>query len=167
MQDQNPYAAPVAQVSDLAAGGPELASLGARLGGFVIDFVLYIIIVTCVTFLMGGFSMVMSGQPPAFGQTALWTLISFVIYAAIQFVPLQANGQSWGKKIVGTKIVTLDGQKPDIIKLIPVRYGCTQLIGIIPFVGFVINLVGVLLVFREDRRCLHDLIAGTRVVVAK
>jgi hypothetical protein len=34
------------------------------------------------------------------------------------------------------------------------------LLGIIPFYGF----VDVLFIFGQERRCLHDLIAGTRVV---
>jgi uncharacterized RDD family membrane protein YckC len=39
-----------------------------------------------------------------------------------------------------------------------------QGVGVLPFVGPLLSIVNVLLIFRDDRRCGHDLIAGTRVV---
>ena len=47
------------------------------------------------------------------------------------------------------------------------RYLPVQLAGAIPLVGPIIGLVNILMIFRGDRRCGHDLIAGTRVVKAK
>ena len=44
------------------------------------------------------------------------------------------------------------------------RYFPVQLVGNIPFIGPLLGIVNVLLIFRADRRCGHDLIAGTRVV---
>jgi len=40
------------------------------------------------------------------------------------------------------------------------------LISAIPVVGSFFVLIDTLLVFRADRRCVHDLIAGTKVVKA-
>ena len=37
--------------------------------------------------------------------------------------------------------------------------------GLHPIIGIVGSLVNVLLIFREDHRCGHDLAAGTRVVM--
>ena len=36
----------------------------------------------------------------------------------------------------------------------------------VPFVGPLVGLIGILFIFRDDRRCLHDHLAGTRVVQA-
>ena len=36
----------------------------------------------------------------------------------------------------------------------------------VPFVGGLVSLVDALLIFRDDRRCLHDEIADTIVVTA-
>ncbi|MBD3392455.1 MAG: hypothetical protein GF418_10265 [Chitinivibrionales bacterium] len=36
----------------------------------------------------------------------------------------------------------------------------------IPILGSLFALINVLFVFREDHRCIHDLIAGTKVVSA-
>jgi uncharacterized RDD family membrane protein YckC len=38
------------------------------------------------------------------------------------------------------------------------------LTGVIPYVYVVVGLIDSALIFRRDRRCLHDLIAGTKVV---
>jgi len=38
------------------------------------------------------------------------------------------------------------------------------LIGIIPAIGGIIQIVNILFIFRDDRKCIHDLIAGTVVV---
>jgi hypothetical protein len=37
-------------------------------------------------------------------------------------------------------------------------------VAMIPVVGGLISLVDIVLIFRRDRRCLHDHIAGTRVL---
>ena len=93
-------------------------------------------------------------------------MIGFTVMVAIQGYPLAQSGQTWGKKLLKLKIVNLDGSQPDFLRLVGLRYGSTQLISLVPFVGGLYGLVDSLFIFREDRRCLHDLIAGTRVVVA-
>jgi hypothetical protein len=40
-----------------------------------------------------------------------------------------------------------------------------QAIAMIPYVGNVIALIDVLMIFRTSRKCLHDDIAGTKVIV--
>jgi uncharacterized RDD family membrane protein YckC len=39
------------------------------------------------------------------------------------------------------------------------------LVSLIPAGGFIV-LIDALLIFKKDRRCLHDIVAGTRVVKA-
>jgi hypothetical protein len=43
------------------------------------------------------------------------------------------------------------------------RYLPVQVVGSIPVLGMFASLVDVLFIFRDDRRCVHDLIAGTQV----
>lgn len=80
-------------------------------------------------------------------------------------IPLAIRGQTFGKMIMKTKIVTLDGHKPSLLRLLLLRY--------IPFWtsdwfldnwSSAISLVNVLFIFRLDHRCLHDHLAGTKVV---
>ena len=39
-----------------------------------------------------------------------------------------------------------------------------MLVAQIPYIGAFLILADVLCIFREDRRCLHDHLAGTRVI---
>ena len=169
MEEQNPYGTPQAKVEDVPLEG-ELADRGTRLGAAIIDTLILLVILLPVMFLGGYFSTVAAaaaqGQRVGLGVTLLWGLVGFVVFVLVQFVPLNATGQTWGKKILGIRIVDLAGAKPPIGRLLGLRYLPVQAAGAVPLVGPLIGLVNVLLIFREDRRCGHDLVAGTRVVRA-
>ncbi|MNT88741.1 RDD family protein [compost metagenome] len=53
---------------------------------------------------------------------------------------------------------------PELGNLLLKRYLVWWLLAYIPVVGMLVVLVDYLFIFRADRRCLHDLAAGTRVV---
>ena len=46
------------------------------------------------------------------------------------------------------------------------RYLFANGVGMIPFIGGLISIVNICFIFRGDKRCLHDLVAGTQVVNA-
>lgn len=169
MDEQNPYRGPDAAVAEFSSGD-ELAGRGARLGAWIIDFIILVIVMMPIYYFGGYFKMVMdaaaTGQQPGMGTTVLWSIIGLVVFAVVQFFPLNASGQTWGKKILKIRIVDLQGLKPDMTKLLGMRYLLVYVISSIPFIGLIIYLVNVLMIFRNDRRCGHDLIAGTRVVHA-
>ena len=50
--------------------------------------------------------------------------------------------------------------------LIGLRYLPFWVVGQVWVIGPILSLANPLFIFREDRRCLHDLLAGTKVVVA-
>jgi uncharacterized RDD family membrane protein YckC len=87
-------------------------------------------------------------------------LIFFVLHGA----SLYQRGQTIGKRIMGIAIVTLDNQKPAFLPLIAQRYMSQWLLGMLPAIGPLLRLVDFLLVFRADKRCLHDHIAKTKVI---
>ena len=81
----------------------------------------------------------------------------------VQLVMVTKHGQTLGKKYLGIRIVlknTLQngGFTVNVLK----RGFLNGLLSLIP--GYF--LVDSLLIFREDRRCIHDLIAGTCVIQA-
>lgn len=166
MQDSNPYAAPNAVVGDAQGTEQQLAGRGMRLVAFIIDTLILAVLLIPVMLVGGIFAMVMSGEEPGFGTTLMIGVASFVLFVIVQGYPLSATGQTWGKKALGMKIVDLAGNKPEFGKLLALRYLTTQVIGMIPFIGFIYWLVNVLFIFGDDRRCIHDKIAGTRVVMA-
>ena len=51
--------------------------------------------------------------------------------------------------------------------LLGLRYMPWHLGSNLPFIGWLLGLVNILMIFRADRRCGHDLIAGTQVVKAR
>ena len=167
MQDSNPYSAPSAHVADIApVGAQELAGRGMRLAAAIIDGLILLAIMLPLMFMGGYFSGAMSGEQPGFGTQVMWAVLGFVIFVVVQGMPLNASGQTWGKKLLKMKIVDLEGRQPSFATLIVKRYLPVQAVSAIPFVGALIALVDVLFIVGEERRCLHDLIAGTRVVVA-
>jgi uncharacterized RDD family membrane protein YckC len=81
----------------------------------------------------------------------------------LQVVWLSTRGQTIGKRMVGIKLIsTKTGENLGFGANVVIRAWLTTVLGIIPFLG----LIDILLIFREDKRCIHDLMAGTSVVNA-
>ena len=77
---------------------------------------------------------------------------------------LYKNGQTIGKWVFDISIVKLDDSKIEFTPLLLKRYLPISLVSNIPVVGVIVTLADGLFIFRKDRRCIHDLIAGTKVV---
>ena len=163
----NPYAAPEAEVQDITPDERQLplASLGSRFVGALLDFLVAFVALIIVFIPLG------IGTDLFFDMDREWTtslklsLLGMVIVLAIQSYFWHTRGQSIGKMLVGTRIVDVTtGQQASFGKIVGARYIPATLLGYIPIVGTVFGLVNILFVFRQDRRCIHDLIAGTKVV---
>ena len=76
-------------------------------------------------------------------------------------VLLIKDGQTLGKKALRIRIVKMDtGENGGFVPNVLLRLIVNGLLGIIPLYG----LVDILFIFRGDRPCIHDMIAGTQVV---
>ncbi len=65
-----------------------------------------------------------------------------------------------------TRIVSVrDGRLLSFGRLIGLRYLPVWLVSVIPVIQL-FGMIDALFIFRRDRRCVHDLIAGTKVVRA-
>lgn len=163
------YAPPRAHVEDVeaSAAGPVLAGRMQRLWAGLVD----VAIAFAAWWVASRFS---SWNPfaEAAAQRSMWqpmvltALFGFVLFAAIHGVLLARRGQTVGKAIVGIRITRRDGSAPTLGRLLGLRYGVGYLFTMVPAIGQVYGVVDVLLIFRESRRCLHDLIADTIVVKA-
>ncbi|MBB3343533.1 RDD family protein [Luteimonas sp. RC10] len=168
MQDQdiNPYQAPAAELQ--GETDEVLAERGTRLGAAVIDGLIGLAIMTPVMWLGGYWSAAMAaaqrGEQVGFGLQLLWMGIGLLMFAAIHAWPLHVGGQTWGKRWLGIRIVTLDGRPVTLARALFARYFPLQVVGGIPCLGALAVLVSVCMIFRKDRRCGHDFVAGTRVV---
>jgi uncharacterized RDD family membrane protein YckC len=168
--EQNPYNAPASDVAyEPPAGNNELqpADRLMRLVAALIDGLIMLAILLPMMFFGGYFAGIMQGKQPAFLDQAMWSVVGFIVFIVVQGVPLNASGQTWGKKALKMKIVDMQGRQPSLVHILTMRYLPTQAISLIPCVGALYALVDVLFIFGEDRRCVHDKIAGTQVVVAE
>ena len=172
MDEFNPYQRPAAAVALEPRLPGQLAERGDRLAAVLLDSLLAVVIVAPVMYVGGYFDTVASaasrtGEWGLLGTKALWSLIGFAVFVALQGYPLATQGQTWGKRAMGIKIVDLDGNKPPLWRLIALRYLPVKAVGTLPLIGSLLVLVDTLMIFRNDRRCLHDLVAGTCVVSAR
>jgi uncharacterized RDD family membrane protein YckC len=171
MANLNPYAAPAdeAQLGPLGHRGPTgdapLAGRWARLGSSIIDGLLSMVVVLPLQAHFGVYDGFPNIKPLSAVDTAAWGAGGFALWLAIHAYFLATRGQTVGKRLVGIQIINEDdGRQASFVKLVFARYLPVSLIAHIPILGGLLNLVDVLLIFREDRRCFHDLLAGTRVV---
>ena len=152
-----------------------LAGRGSRLGAYLLDqLIAFVLILPGLWKLLQPFMKdleagiaptpeeLLANIAPALPLLII-PLLAFVI---VQVVMLVKNGQTIGKKMLGIRIVKLDGSNPSFTNVIIMRGILPGLIGGIPMVGPAFSLIDVLLIFREDHRCVHDMIAGTIVVKA-
>ncbi len=169
----NPFAAPRVMDTPAAANhlGQPLADRSSRFVGALVDSVILLPFAFGAAF---GFAILWSRGIAAGGSdlpagdflNQLITLMAVSIaYLAINGYLLAHRGQTIGKLLVGTRIVDArTGEIPPLMPLFLKRFLIIQLMGLLPWLGVPISLVNALLIFRANRRCLHDDLASTQVV---
>jgi uncharacterized RDD family membrane protein YckC len=165
--DRNPYAPPKADVADPAPPVlPGLASRGLRLTAAIVDGILSLVVTVPLMIYTGYFEGIRSGgDGPSYEMAVGVSALAFAAFVAMHGYWLVKHGQTIGKRIVGIRIVNVsDGRVPKVATLLGTRYGLMWLVSLVPGIGTFVALVDDLFIFRSDRRCLHDLIAGTKVV---
>ena len=142
------------------AGGmasSELASPVSRLVAVIIDTLIYV---------FGGIVGGIVGFFAIGGETGAGALaiVAFIAIFIVQIVLLVTRGQTIGKIVMNVRIVdSVTGAHPGWARLILLRVIVQSILTSIPGVGFIYFIVDSLFIFREDRRTIHDMIAGTRV----
>ncbi|KAF0813261.1 hypothetical protein IGB42_02189 [Andreprevotia sp. IGB-42] len=163
---QNPYSPTRVDLEASPPGVLQLATRGTRLGAAIIDGLISLAFVFPYMWFSGTFEAAMRGQQMSFTSVLAMGGAGFAFFLLVHGYLLYRSGQTIGKKLLNIAIVTLEGNKPDFLPLVAKRYLPIQLASMIPFVGSFPPMIDVLFIFREDRRCVHDLIAGTRVINA-
>jgi uncharacterized RDD family membrane protein YckC len=84
---------------------------------------------------------------------------------AVQIILLTVRSQSVGNLLSGTRIVRIgDGAPGGFLRAFLLRGCLARVLRQLPLLGPIFWIVDSLFIFRADKRCLHDLIAGTKVV---
>jgi uncharacterized RDD family membrane protein YckC len=137
----------------------EPADFGQRLGAFLFDLLLFLILLMASTFLLSSFSRKSIVSSNA--MLLAFYLIAFALYA-FNFVLLAGRaGQTIGKRLVGIRIVRENGEPVGFVQVVlrhVVGYALSMLGG---FLGFV------WVIWDSKYQGWHDKIARTIVVLAR
>jgi uncharacterized RDD family membrane protein YckC len=124
-----------------------LAPRGTRLVAALIDSAIAMVI----------YLVAIAADMPAILVVGLLALAAYQIYL------LSVFGQTIGKRAMNVRIVTNDREaNGGFVTNVLLRTVLNSIIAIVPFYA----LVDILFIFRNDQRCIHDLIAGTKVIKA-
>jgi uncharacterized RDD family membrane protein YckC len=134
----------------------DLASLGERIVGYILDYILIVIYVLLLIFVVIG-----STNLGSFVDRNGWLIFLFII--PIFFYDLACemffNGQSLGKKIMGIRVISLNGEQASFG-----QYLIRWLFRLVDF-SFSSGLCALVMVAATERRQrLGDMIAGTTLV---
>ena len=152
----NPYAPPT-EAADVPfrperePGQAELSPRGKRLLGAIIDS------------LLGGLVLGMAFVTESDSLELTGWIVGGVV-ALIQTVLIATSGQSIAKKMLGMRIIRMNGAPVDFMSGVLLRSWLPTAIGIIPWVGNLFGIADAIFIFNEDHRCIHDRIADTQVV---
>lgn len=159
------------------SAGADLASLVERLGAWLLDTLFAMI---CMTPLLIGIPLAALSAAlndhdwqsvaalPGMVFAVSVAGLALLALAIAQIWMLSTRGQTIGKRIVGIRIVrAIDGSPPGFVRAWLLRDFVKGILCSIPVFGKVFCLVDLCFIFRADRRCIHDLIAGTRVISAR
>ena len=91
-------------------------------------------------------------------------IASFIVFFYLLLTPVFWRGYDVGKKTMGIRIVKKDGRNVHIGNML-IRNVAGGLFYLITF-GFGVLISALFVLFRKDRRAVHDLMAGTYVTKA-
>lgn len=169
----DPYRAPMATVTDVRSFAPatELARRFTRLAAAILDSLIYV----AVGF--AGFAPVFlfdfASEEPSdetagvIGMVFLGLMmVGLLAVFIVNLYFLHRDGQTLGKKALKIRIVRTSDDRASLGRIFALRMLVPGVIGAVPIVGPFFSLADVLFIFGEQRRCIHDYFADTKVVLA-
>lgn len=172
---QNPYQTPVEEPQIITPASPdELAGRFTRFASAFVDGLLLMAVLAPIQYATGITARIREGTASTLEGLSM-NLLSVVLFLVFHGMILFSRGQTIGKLLTKIQIVDAKtGLIPPPIHVYVLRYLwtlpviiiCTIIPGRIDdMILAPIVLIDCFLIFTPDRRCLHDLIAGTKVVL--
>lgn len=141
-----------------------LAGRGARLGAILLDNIALL-----VALLPGGLALISAAGSygnDGMGGALVLLVFGFFGVLGVQIYLLVQNGQTIGKRMIGIRIVDYSGGTLlGAWRVLGMRTFAPGFIAGIPYVGWLFPFVDALFIFGEERRCIHDHMAGSKVVI--
>lgn len=162
MSDSNPYEyKPLEREADPGTTKVVLAGRWARLGATVLDTLVLAAFGFLGGLALGGFDLAENSA------AALAVFGAVAVVLVVQIVLIVTRSQTLGKMVFGIRVWSVeDEERAGWGRYIGLRIIVNGLVSAIPFVGSLYGLIDLLFIFGDDRRCLHDRLAGTIVVKA-
>lgn len=168
----NPYRAPDSNITPSGfATATDVAGRGTRLAAVILDGLIQ------MGFMMPGMIVILLSLEGAqaaaadpiqmiagLGGTLL--LAGLAVWAVITYRLVADNGWTLGKRVCAIRVVRSDGSPASVGRIFFMRNMIVVLLSMIPIVGMFVSIGDPLMIFGENRRCLHDRIADTIVVQA-
>jgi uncharacterized RDD family membrane protein YckC len=140
----------------------------SRLGAALIDMVISVILTLPILFYSGALDDFSATAQREFPQALIWSAVGAAVWLAANSVLLTRSAQTIGKMLLGIQVVNVsDGKPAAFSRLVVWRFLPTLLVPLLPYVGDLLAFLDVAFIFRKDGRCLHDHLAGTRVVAVR
>jgi uncharacterized RDD family membrane protein YckC len=167
MNTPNPYAPPRTPAADPVepqSGSDILATRGRRATAATLDSLIALLWSVPLWMHFKILDYVVAFQDVPTGVALEVAALGFLLFVLSNAYFLHNNGQTIGKWLLGIRIATLDGKIPDFWRIVTLRYAPISLAALIPYIGIFADTFDALFIYRKDRRCIHDLIAGTQVL---
>lgn len=145
-----------------------LATRGARLIAWIFDLAFLALALLMITILEGRDIASLLTEPRSLSRLGEIAdlLPPALLYFLVNGYLLSKRGQSVGKFLVGIKIVDVRGTQSGLVKLFLIRWLPFYTIQMVPVIGQIVFVLDVIAILRNSRRCLHDSLVKTTVVVA-
>ncbi|QPG34951.1 RDD family protein [Vibrio europaeus] len=141
-----------------------LASRWSRFGATSIDVIISMAFNIPIILYTDIGARLISLQALSITDVLLSAIYSMIAYILCHGYLLHKKGQTIGKYVFGISIVNMKGELIGFPKIYLKRNLPVGMAAYIPFIGGYLPLADMLFIFRKDKRCMHDLIAGTQVV---
>ena len=158
------YTAPKADLTSLDAPVDMLASRWKRLGANLVDTLIMMLFIMPLMYFLGFFEGITAGVQPSFIASLGVGVFGILVFIVLNGKLLVNYGQTIGKRALKIRIVDIDGNPPTVNDHLIKRYAVFFLPGQVPIVGQLFSIVNVFFIFGEQKRCIHDLVAKTKVV---
>ena len=188
-QGQSPFAAPSAAIPD--SGNPfqsplaesstwnthesgttpfhtdQLANRGLRFLGAIVDNLIYIVAAVPLFIGIVFFGVFDGSELGIMIGVLFFSLFVALAITILQWYLISTTGQSIAKRWLGMRIIRLENRElPGFVNGVLLRNWVPAFIGAVPYIGIFFSIADPLFIFGEQRRCIHDHIAGTIVVKA-
>lgn len=174
----NPYAAPTRPDEDPSAYRQRTASRWRRLAATLIDglaLVVILVVATMVTRLVAASELKLrapsvpirnqiASDPSLIPPILAAMLLPALLLYSLQCYLVAKRGQSVAKVWLGIRVVRCDGRPAGFLHGVLLRTWLMGAMMALPVVGWLIGVANILMIFHHRSRCLHDVLADTRVI---